>query len=145
MSRGVLESPDAPENRPQDVVGHDKDGAHAADAHIGAGVDKGLRRGVHPAGEQIAAGYHHRRYGHGHHGEDGDARSDPPSGPLPPAAADSVAHKDGDPHGQAGNDHGDDVKELAAGGHPRLFAGAGELPHDDQVRRPVHGLQQQGE
>ena len=57
--------------------------------------------------------------------------------------ADMVAHKDGDAHRQPRDDHSDRMEELTSGRDARLLAGTGKLSDDNQICRPVHGLQKE--
>lgn len=58
---------------------------------------------------------------------------------------DPLPHQNGDPHGQAGDNHGDSLEQHAAGGHAGDVRRLGKLAHHQQVHAAVERLQEQCE
>ena len=136
---------DAPEHRPQHVVGHDEQAAAAADADVLHRFGKGLLWRVQKAGKGLGSGqqYHHQQ--HPEHREQADAAADGPSGLVRLTPPDALAHQNGDAHGQAGDHHGHGGHEHASGGDAGDIGGGSELPHHQQVHAAVQRLQKQRE
>ena len=143
--QGHFGIPQPAEDGAQQVVGGDEHEAAGADPHVGPGLGEGLSGSLH----QLC---HPCRLPHQHRGEDGSqdqeqahACADGLARPLGPAFADELAHLDGDAHGQAGDDAGEGVHDLAACGHAGDVGGGREAAHHPQVHRAVGRLQQQGQ
>ena len=54
-----------------------------------------------------------------------------------------TADQNGQPHGKTGDNDGDTMHDLAAGGDAGYICRLGELPHHQQVYAAIHGLQKQ--
>ena len=144
VSRGVLESP-IPENGAQDVVGHNKEGAGPADADVQHRLMERVLRRVHEPGQYLGSTHQDGSEQDGEAGEQADAAADGAARILRLPPADPLPHQNGDPHGQAGDNHGDSLEQHAAGGYAGDVRRLGKLAHHQQVHAAVERLQEQCE
>ena len=116
VTRGVLESPIPPKDRPQQVVKHNKNAPHAADADVGTGLLIGLLGRVEQTGQCSGPTDQKSRKENSQRRKEQNTRSDGPARLLAPPLSDLLAHKDGDSHGQPGDHHGHRLHQHTAGG-----------------------------
>ena len=64
---------------------------------------------------------------------------------VPPLHAGVVAHENGAPQGEAGDQAGDNLRHLGAGGHRRHRLGVAKLPHHEKVHSAIQRLQHIGQ
>ena len=136
---------DPPENGAQDVVGHNKEGAGPADADVQHRLMERVLRRVHEPGQYLGSTHQDGSEQDGEAGEQADAAADGAARILRLPPADPLPHQNGDPHGQAGDNHGDSLEQHAAGGYAGDVRRLGKLAHHQQVHAAVERLQEQCE
>ena len=136
---------DPPENGAQDVVGHNKEGAGPAEADVQHRLMERVLRRVHEPGQYLGSTHQDGSEQDGEAGEQADAAADGAARILRLPPADPLPHQNGDPHGQAGDNHGDSLEQHAAGGYAGDVRRLGKLAHHQQVHAAVERLQEQCE
>ena len=135
---------EAAEDAADDIISGDEEDAAGADADVEDRLVEGLRRRLHEAAEGHSQQLHGGGQYDGHQGEQGNGGADGLARVVGTALADALADQDRRAHGQAGEDAGDQHHDLAAGADGGDAGGVAEIADDDEVRRAVGGLQQQG-
>ena len=141
--QGRLGIPQPPEHGSQHVISHDERRPAGANAHIDHRLAKRLGGGLHQPVQGVHRPEHRRRQDQSHGGEQGDGAAQNLPALLGLAFPQLLAQENSRPHGEARDQSGDRVHDLAAGRHGGHIGGLAELAHHHQVHRAVHGLEQQ--
>ena len=133
------------EHTSQQVIGHDKQAAGAANADISRRFAKGLHGSMHQ-GRQ-AFGRHHLKHRHQqtHQCKQANGCADDFTGLLLTPLADALGNQHGDAHGKAGDHNGDGMQNLTAGGNSGHIGRGAEPAHHQQVYRTISCLQAQSQ
>ena len=134
--------PDPPKHGSQNIVGDNEHRAAGADPDIGYRLPESLGGRLHQPRHGRRRPQHSRCERQRHRGEQRNGAAEHLSALVRLALAKPLPQQYGGAHGQAGNQRGDRVHHLTAGGHGGHIRRLAEPPHDHQVHRAVHRLQQ---
>ena len=134
---------DAAEDAAQHVEGDDEHRARRADAHIGNRRRKGVLGRMQKRAKRRRQHDEHRRHRKREYRKQPDAAADHSAGLLPAALADLLPQQHRHAHRKADDHRRHRMHELTAGRHRGYVRRLGVLPHDQQIDRAVHRLQEQ--
>ena len=141
--QGRLAVAQAAEDGSQQVVCHDEEDAGTTDADIAGSQGHGLGGGLHQHRDAARKTDHHDEEHGGEKGKHDGCTADDRADELRLFLTQIPGNEDCDAHGQLGDDEGDEVEHLAAGGDRRQTDGGAEPAHDQQVYRAIGRLQHQ--
>ena len=117
--------------------------ATGTNTDVGHRAVESVRRGLHPRRHLRCRQQHDGGDRQRHRPEQTDAAAHGLSRLIVLSLTDLLSQQHRHAHGKAGDDHGDSVHHLAAGGDSGDVRRRAELPHYLQVDGAVHGLEQQ--
>ena len=138
--QGCFGVPDTSEHGSQHVVGDDEHRAAGADEHIGHSLGEGFFWSLHQLGHRGCRPDHDRCQRQRHQPKQGDSASQDLTALLSLALSLLLPQQHCGSYGQPGDQAGDGVHDLTAGGYGGHVGGLTELTHHCQVHRAVHGL-----
>ena len=127
------------------VISDDERDAQRTDKQVMLRIAQGLDRRMHQHGYRIVQEGHQQRQPHAHNAEQPDGRADDGGQFAIVARAGGNAYQHGDARGQSQDDARHCLHHLATDGHARHTGRIVKLPHYEQVRTAIQGLQHIGQ